>query len=150
MYAMSKDKLAELRERRKNQNKSELQFEQHAHKKDKEDIRHLTSKMMLSMATMLDGDLLPRTIRDGMTATYINKAGDEVPDHRVRLDAAKLALSYLVGMPIQRQEQVNYNFDMSELDPAQIVEQLAQSPAMLEKVKAMVMEAEGKVRVTDI
>lgn len=56
------------------------------------------------LAKELPDDRIAIAIRDAMTATQINRNGAVEPDHRIRLQAATLALAYKHGKPLERQE----------------------------------------------
>ena len=53
-------------------------------------------------------------------------------------------MSYTIGIPVQRQEQVNINLDMNDLNPAELIEKLSESPAMIIKLEEMLAEAKSK------
>ncbi len=133
--------IEDLRKQRKHASISNHMAEHHGHKLAKEDCRSLSVKLINTLVQKFEGDAIPSVLGEAMEATMLNRAGDEVPDMRMRLDAVKLALSYIVGTPMQRTENVNYNMDMSDLNSKQLIEQLAKSPAMLDKVEAMIAEA---------
>lgn len=82
------------------------------------------------------------TLVDCMHATTVLKNGVVVPDWRARIEALKLVLAYLVGLPIARQEIVSFKKvdSKSELD---FEERMARSPALLASVKAMVARADA-------
>lgn len=89
-------------------------------------------------------------LKDALSAVRIT-GGKEVADHRTRIEAAKLCLSYTIGTPVQRQEQVNYNFDMDDLDEDDLIMKLAESPAMRSKILDVIRIAETKSgSVTDV
>lgn len=69
-------------------------------------IGYLTHKFPPSLIAEKIGEL--------MEAIHITKGGDPIPDNRAREAGLKLLISYLVGLPVQRQEIVQLNFDSLE------------------------------------
>ena len=144
--------IEEAREKRKNQSMASHQHEKNGMDLAKEDVREMSAKLLQTMAIMFSGEKITSVLDEALKATRSAKVTDadgktkviEVPDHKIRIDANRLILSYTVGMPVQREEKVNYNFDMNDLNPAQLIEQLASSPAMLTKVEEMVKEARAR------
>lgn len=144
--------IKEAREIRKKQSMASHQHEKNGMDLAKEDVREISSKILQTMAIMFSGEKITDVLAEALKATRSAKVTDadgntkviEVPDHKTRLDANRLILSYTVGMPVQREEKVNYNFDMSDLNSDELIEQLSKSPAMLSKVEAMIQEAKNK------
>ncbi len=89
--------------------------------------------------------VIAKAIAAGLVAETTTKAGVKIVDHRSRLEAAKLALSYRVGLPIQRTENVTVALDAdSSLD---IDERLARSPALREQLRKSLAKADAAARV---
>lgn len=145
--------LKEARDRRRNQSNSSHQHEKNGLDMAKEDVRSLTAKLLHTLAMRFSGDDIVNMLEKALSATKVAKIKNEegktedvdVPDFRTRLDAVRLILSYTAGTPVQREERVNYNMDMSDLDGPELIELLSQSPAMLQKIKGMIAEAEAKM-----
>ena len=47
----------------------------------------------------------------GLAAVTVNRDGSTSPDHRCRVECAKLLLLYRLGKPLERQEHVHFNVD---------------------------------------
>jgi hypothetical protein len=58
-------------------------------------------------------------------AVIVTKGGNTRPDYRTQERALTLLLNYTVGTPVQRQEQVHYNMDMSDLNEDELITKLA-------------------------
>lgn len=86
-------------------------------------------------------DDIVQCMEEMLNAEIETKGGNIRPDYRTRERAVALWLAYTVGTPVQRQEQVNYNMDMSDLNEDELISKLSQSPAMLTKVQAMLDKA---------
>ena len=80
-----------------------------------------------SLATELPDEQIAIAIRDALTATQTTRSGTVEPDHKTRLQAATLALSYRVGLPVQRQEVITANI---AADETSIHERLKNSTAL--------------------
>lgn len=85
--------------------------------------------------------VIARAIAAGLVAETTTKSGIKVVDHRSRLEAARLALAYRIGTPVQRTESVNINLDA---DAAMgIEERLAKSPALREQLRRSLAAADA-------
>ncbi len=71
---------------------------------------------------------IARALRQALTATVTNRAGVVEPDHRIRIQAADIALAYLIGRPVQRQEILSVNVDADA--EAGLEARLKNSPAL--------------------
>ncbi|MBE2180080.1 MAG: hypothetical protein IAE97_06380, partial [Chthoniobacterales bacterium] len=49
-----------------------------------------------------------KVLMDGLKAKKVSLTGHQVPDWKARLDAAKLIMAYIEGLPIQRQHIVSF------------------------------------------
>lgn len=56
---------------------------------------------MDALSKRVTPDRIAQAIMEALEANYITKNG-ELPDHRTRIEAAKLYLNYSVGLPVQR------------------------------------------------
>ena len=88
-----------------------------------------------ALQNALSVDDIANCLREMLDAVVVTKGGNTRPDYRTRERALTLLLNYTVGTPVQRQEQVHYNMDIGELDEDELIEELASSPAMLNKVQ---------------
>lgn len=80
-------------------------------------------------------------LSDALTATTIARSGVVEPDTRSRLQAASIILSYTVGRPVERSENVSIIADPdSRVD---IQERLRRSPALREQLARSLAEAGG-------
>jgi hypothetical protein len=84
---------------------------------------------------------IARAIAAALTAETINKAGVRIVDHRSRLEAARLALAYRVGLPVQRTESVTVNLDADS--SVGITDRLAKSPALCDQLRKALAEADA-------
>jgi hypothetical protein len=96
------------------------------------------------MRDAVSANQISEILQDMLHADIVTKGGNTRPDYRTRERALTLVMSYTLGTPIQRQEQVNYNMDMNDLNPAELVEKLSESPAMIRKLEEMLAEAKTK------
>gem|GEM_PF-4268559 len=106
------------------------------------------------LAELVTADDIAVAIHGALKATTITwetgadgkKVPVTVPDHRLRLEGGKLALSYFVGNPIQRQEivtqEVKNNGD-------EAMARLMASPAARAELQRMLDEA-GKSAAIDV
>ena len=85
------------------------------------------------------------TLRQALVADQVARDGSRQPDHRARLDAAKLWLAYAVGLPVQRSESVSVNLDADSA--VGIEERLRHSPALRRMLREMLERAEGALDV---
>ena len=92
-----------------------------------------------SLATELPDEQIAIAIRDALTATQTTRSGTVEPDHKTRLQAATLALSYRVGLPVQRQEVITAN--LSDNDAA-ILERVKNSPTARAALRRVLDSAE--------
>ena len=106
------------------------------------DMRRTSQLLLETLAASFTDEEIRGTLKDMLTAVVVTKGGNERPDYRTRLEAVKMYLAYIVGTPIQRQEQVNYNLDINDLSEAELTQTLAKSPAMRKKIRAMLNAAE--------
>lgn len=82
---------------------------------------------------------LNEIIRDAVSVT---KGGVATIDYKARLSALQLALYYIVGKPIERQQIVTAKVESESED--ELMLRLARSPAMREALREVLAEAEKK------
>ena len=78
-----------------------------------------------------------------LSADLVARDGTRQPDHRTRLDAAKVLLAYTVGTPITRSEIISV--DASADSAAGLQDRLRKSPSLVAKLKMEIERAEGQV-----
>jgi PhoPQ-activated pathogenicity-related protein len=105
------------------------------------DARRLTEILIASLATSFPADKIVEAMNGMFNAVHVTKGGDERPDYRTRLEATKLYFAYIVGTPVKRQEQVNYNLDIQDLSEDELIDTLSKSPAMRKKMAVMLQNA---------
>lgn len=79
-------------------------------------------------------------ISQALVATQTARSGVIEPDHKVRLQAATLALAYRHGRPVERQEVVSVNLDADS--SIGLADRLANSPALLKSLKEVIAKVE--------
>ena len=82
-------------------------------------------EMLTRLAAKVSPEDIAELIRTMITAEHETKGGDMYPDWRAREAGAKLWMSYMIGMPIQRQVIVNQASESG----VQTLERLLESPA---------------------
>jgi hypothetical protein len=73
-------------------------------------------------------------------AKCITKGGHEIADNRTRLAALSLALAYLIGRPVERQEVLTVNVDADSA--VGMEERLRHSPALRAMFRKMLDRVE--------
>ena len=136
--------LKAARERQLAKTKKQRQEERDALQLEIDDVRGAGPSIVEAMANECSSEEVAKVIGRAMRATTTLKDGTIKQDHRTQLDAAKLSLAYSVGTPVQRQEQVNLNLDMNDLNPAELIDKLSESPAMRGKLREMLAEADNQ------
>jgi hypothetical protein len=106
------------------------------------DTRNISVRLLTTLANEVPPERVARAIADLMEASNIVRTGSDtsatVPDHRTRLAAVQLYLSYNLGMPVQRTITKE---DKQESD-AETMTRLMASPAAREAMRqALATEA---------
>lgn len=94
-----------------------------------------------TLSSEVTAERIAEVLSDGLVAMRTTGSGVCEPDMRTRLEAAKLALAYIVGLPIQRSEIVNVNVDAAAQQD--MVARLRSSPALRAAVSRMLAEADA-------
>ena len=94
------------------------------------------------LATNVTDARLAEAISEALVATQTTRSGTVEPDHRTRLQAATLALAYKHGRPVYRSEVVSVNLDADS--SIGLAERLANSPALLKSLKAVIAKVENE------
>lgn len=97
------------------------------------------ARLAAELAAGVSPEQILHTLQQALAADGIARDGSRQPDHRVRLDAAKVLLSYALGLPIQRSEVHQTVTNRTEDDNMRLLE----SPAVRSMLKKMLAEAEG-------
>jgi len=79
-------------------------------------------------------------LADALAADLVARDGTRQPDHRTRLDAAKVLLSYGVGTPIQRSEILTVSADADT--EVGLENRLRHSPALRALFRRLLASAE--------
>lgn len=105
-------------------------------------VRKLEGRgFIAAMDDTVTPELVARAVLAGLNATYTTKHG-EVPDHRTRLEAAKLALNYAVGLPVQRTIVETHEVKESDSD---VMTRILASPAARDALAAILAtSSEGR------
>lgn len=106
------------------------------------DMRRTSQLLLETLAASFTDEQVKATMKEMLNAEVVTRGGSIRPDYRTRLEAMKMYFAYIVGTPIQRQEQVNYNLDINDLEEDELIETLSKSPAMRKKVGDMLLAAE--------
>jgi hypothetical protein len=101
----------------------------------------ISREVLAAIHRHVNPDIVGQTIASLLSATRTLKNGDILPDTRAQEAAAKLYMSYAVGMPVQRSEVVNVNLDADKGDDLE--QRMRQSPAMRESFRAMIARIDG-------
>ena len=91
-------------------------------------------RLAAEIAQAVTGEQIASVLRQSLAADTVARDGTRQPDHRARLDAAKLLLAYGIGLPIQRTESVTVAIDAET--GAGLHERLAHSPALRSALQA--------------
>jgi hypothetical protein len=92
--------------------------------------------------------MLASVIAKALSATMISRTGVVESDHKVRLQAAQLALFYQIGKPIERAQIITK--DLTERDdPESQRERLRKSPALRRSLARMIDEVDSEASVIE-
>jgi hypothetical protein len=87
----------------------------------------------------LPAERIAGAISEALTATQANRDGSTTPDYRTRLAAAQLALNYLAGRPIERQQIITANVSTDETEAA-LAQRIADSPSLKARLRELLAE----------
>lgn len=104
-------------------------------------LRILNTETMGAIADKFGGGKLADLLFELTDAKCITKGGHEIADNRTRLAALTLALAYLIGRPVERQEIISVNLDADS--SIGLAERLQNSPALLKSLKEIIERVEG-------
>ena len=100
----------------------------------------LSIETMEKLSERVTPDLVADTVCAAMAAEINGKAG-AIPDHRTRLEACKLFLNYIVGMPVQRQEIVTKDVKSDQ----DVIASLVASPAAMAALERRISAAKASL-----
>lgn len=109
------------------------------------EIVPFTKASPVEIAAALDREVpaeaIARAIAAALVAETVTKSGVKIVDHRSRLEGARLALAYKLGLPVQRTESVTIALDADS--SLGIEERLAKSPALREQLRIALAAADS-------
>jgi hypothetical protein len=97
-------------------------------------------KLSEDLALAVTGEQVAAVLRSALSADTVQRDGSRGPDHKVRIEAARLLLAYTLGTPIQRSENVTVNLDADSMTGLR--ERLKASPAMRETLAGLLAEVD--------
>lgn len=101
-------------------------------------LRVLSADTIAAIANKFGGGKMADMLYELCDAKCITKGGHEIADNRTRLAALSLAMAYLIGRPVERQEILTVNVDADA--ESGLEERLKSSPA-LRKVFRRVLDS---------
>lgn len=104
-------------------------------------LRVLSADTLAAIADKFGDGKMADMLYELCSAECITKGGHKIADNRTRLAALSLALAYLIGRPVERQEIVSVNVDADSA--VGMKERLAHSPALRAMFRKMLDEVEG-------
>lgn len=75
---------------------------------------NVTPALINHLAEKFSPEFIAGKIEELLNATHLTKGGQAISDNRAREAGLKLLMSYLIGLPVQRQEILQLNFDSLE------------------------------------
>ena len=101
----------------------------------------ISRELMDAIAHEIEPTEIAKCIRELITATRELKNGTVLPDTRAMESGVKLYLAYMIGLPVQRIENLNVNVD-AETEEG-LTDRLAKSPALRQSFRRVLSKAEG-------
>lgn len=96
---------------------------------------HISTRLIAVLAEKFPPEVVAAKIEVLLNATHVTRGGQHIVDNRGVEAGLKLLLAYQVGLPVQRQEIVNFNVDGDKA----IEDRMRKSPALR---KAMIRKLE--------
>lgn len=96
---------------KKESDKSKSEQHLEARSQQLENPAHITPALLAHLTKRFSPEFIGDKINELLEATHLTKGGQEIADNRAREAGVKLLMSYMVGLPVQRQEIVQFNFD---------------------------------------
>jgi len=106
-----------------------------------EKLRVLSADTLSAIADRFGGQKLADLLYELTEAKAITKGGHEIADNRTRLAATSLALAYLIGRPVERQEILTVSVDADA--EAGLAQRLKSSPALRQVFRRVLDEIDG-------
>lgn len=104
-------------------------------------LRVMSADTLAAIAEKFGGETMAQMLFELCDAKCITKGGHEIADNRTRLAALSLAMAYLIGRPVERQEIVSVNVDAD--NALGLEERLRHSPALRAMFRKMLDNVEG-------
>ena len=104
-------------------------------------LRVLSADTLAAIADKFGGETMAQMLFELCSAECITKGGHKIADNRTRLAALSLAMAYLIGRPVERQEIVQVNVDAD--NALGLEERLRHSPALRAMFRKMLDNVEG-------
>lgn len=103
----------------------------------------VSRELVAAIAKVISPQRIAEAINEMLSAKRELKNGTILPDTRAQEAGVKFYLQYMIGLPVQRVEQVNVNIDADA--EAGLTDRLAKSPALRQSLKRAIATAEGVV-----
>lgn len=100
-----------------------------------------TQRLASALSDNVTEERLATAISEALVATQKHRDGTIEPDHKVRLEAAKLGLAYSHGRPVERQEVISVNLDADS--SLGLAERLANSPTLRKSLQELLDRTEA-------
>lgn len=104
-------------------------------------LRIMTADTLAAIADKFGGETMAQMLYELCDAECVTNGGKRIPDNRTRLAALSLAMAYLIGRPVERQEIVSVNVDAD--NALGLEERLRHSPALRSMFRKMLDNVEG-------
>jgi len=103
----------------------------------------VSRELVAAIAQVISPQRIAEAINEMLSAKRELKNGTVLPDTRAQEAGVKFYLQYMIGLPVQRVEQVNVNIDADA--EAGLTDRLTKSPALRQSLKRAIEKAEGVV-----
>ena len=103
----------------------------------------VSRELVAAIAQVISPQRIAEAINEMLSAKRELKNGTILPDTRAQEAGVKFYLQYMIGLPVQRVEQVNVNIDADA--EAGLTDRLTNSPALRQSLKRAIEKAEGVV-----
>lgn len=107
--------------------------------------RDVTPNLIAHLAGRFSPEFIAGKIEELMGATHVTAGGKLIPDNRAREAGLRLLMAYLIGLPVQRQEIVQLNFDSLE----ELQRRAQQSPALRSAVAKILEPTPGSIQIDE-
>ena len=103
----------------------------------------MSRELVAAIAKVISPQRIAEAINEMLHAKRELKNGTILPDTRAQEAGVKFYLQYMIGLPVQRVEQVTVNVDADA--EAGLSERLTKSPALRLSLKRAIEKAEGVI-----